>query len=229
MPRASISERSPAGGDLLLVGLDVDEATAAKYVAPGQYVRVTPEVGDAGYFVLASDPGDPRWQLLVRNAGDAADVLVRKPLGSTVNVSDPIGAGFPMDAARDRTVVLAVAGTALAVARPILRERLPRGRAGDTFIFLGVRSPRDVPLAGEVERWIAAGVRVVLCLSRPESEEDERVLPAASRFAGYVQDALARARDEGTLPPSPLVLAAGPEAMLAALRTFDGAEVITNA
>jgi NAD(P)H-flavin reductase len=93
-----------------------------------------------------------------------------------------------------------------------------------------VRSPHDIPLTAEIEEWMNRGVQVHLCLSRPEAGDARAVLPRATRSEGYVQDALARARDGGLLGPSTLVLAAGPEQMLSALRssTIDF-DVVTNA
>lgn len=230
MASAVLAERRDCGAGLLFVTIDVDAGVATKYVAPGQYVRVTPEKGDPGYFVLASNPGDRGFELLVRNAGDAADVLATLPLGSHVDVSEPMGDGFPMNVARGRPLAVAVAGTALAVARPILRERIAESDARTSCVFLGVRAASDVPLASEVEGWIEEGVRVVLCLSRDEAAADRSVLADAARFPGYVQDAIARARTEGTLEPNALVFAAGPVAMLTALRAMSpDIDVVTNA
>jgi NAD(P)H-flavin reductase len=228
MPTAVLSGRSDGGAGLLLVTLAVDDAVASKYVAPGQYVRITPAAGDAGYFVLASHPGDRAWELLVKNAGDAADLLASVPLGSAVEVSEPKGAGFPMSVARGRALAVAVAGSALAVARPILRERLAEDEAPRTTLFLGVRSAREVPLANEIEEWMSRGVRVCLCLSRAESAEDRGLFARAERFRGYVQDVLVSDARASAAGRSTLVFAAGPAPMLTALQSSE-LDVVANA
>src|SRR5262245_42881125 len=128
MTNAILAARRDAGAELLLVGLDVDAELAHAYTAPGQYVQINTERGN-GYFVLAGDLGAPRWELLVRNAGGAADALTSLVLGSAVDVSAPLGKGFPLESARGRPLIVAVVGTAMAVARPVMRRRIAEGDA----------------------------------------------------------------------------------------------------
>ncbi|AKU96841.1 Heterodisulfide reductase, cytochrome reductase subunit [Labilithrix luteola] len=229
---ATLAARRDAGADMLLVGIEVAGELADGYVAPGQYVEVDTGRGK-GYFVLAGGVGESRWELLVRNAGDAADALHLLPLGSALRVSMPLGHGFPLSNARGRPLVVAVVGSALAVARPVMRFRIESGDARTTHLFMGVRAARDVPLSDEVSAWREAGVNEVLCLSRTELDHDRAVLPGAIRAEGYVQQELERAIDTLRVPAGALVVAAGPEAMLAELRSFGAArhreiEVITN-
>lgn len=231
MPSAVLSGRRDAGGGLLLVTLLVQPAVAAAYRAPGQYVEVTVPKG-TGFFVLGSEPGDTAWELLVRNAGDAADALATLPVGSPIDVSRPHGAGFPVERARGRALAVAVVGSALGAARPVLRRRIAEGEGARTAAFVGVRSAADVPLASEVDEW-SRHARVVLCLSKAELDHHRAVLPGAARAAGYVQDAVRASLDASTLAPDALVFAAGPSAMLAALRDLgrrssSSLEVVSN-
>ena len=230
MPAARLSARRDAGGGLLLVALDVDADRARAYTAPGQYVEVRTPTGN-GYFVLASQLGASPWELLVRNAGDAADALVSLPFGGVVDVEGPMGAGFAVAKVQERPVVLAVVGSALAVARPVVAMRIAEGVAARTFLFLGLRAPTDLPIADEVEAWSAQGVNVVLCLSRSELHHHPEVLPVAKRAVGYVQVAVAQALASGALPSGALVVVAGPDAMLADMRALSRTspiEVVTN-
>jgi len=230
MPSAVLSARSDAGGGLLLVALDVDAERARAYTAPGQYVEVR-TASAHGFFVLASQIGETPWELLVKNAGDAADALVSLPFGSTIEVKGPMGKGFAVARIVDRPVVVAVVGSALAVARPVLATRIAEGVAENTFLFLGLRAPTDLPIADEVAAWSDQGVNVVLCLSRAELEHHPEVLPKAKRAMGYVQVAVARAVEAGVLPPGALAVVAGPDAMLADMRALSRTapiEVVTN-
>ncbi len=230
MPSAVLSARSDAGGGLLLVTLDVDAERARAYTAPGQYVEVR-TASAHGFFVLASQIGETPWELLVKNAGDAADALVSLPFGSTIEVKGPMGKGFAVARIVDRPVVVAVVGSALAVARPVLATRIAEGVAENTFLFLGLRAPTDLPIADEVAAWSDQGVNVVLCLSRAELEHHPEVLPKAKRAMGYVQVAVARAVEAGVLPPGALAVVAGPDAMLADMRALSRTapiEVVTN-
>lgn len=212
----------------MLVALGVERALARAYGAPGQYIEIRTPRGN-GYFVLAGQLGEPTWELLVRNAGDAADVLATAPLGTALEVSAPLGDGFPAERGTGRQLVVAVVGSALAVARPLVARRVADGTAARTHVYVGARSGLDVPLPEEVDGWSAGGVEVVLCLSRRELDHDLSRLPRARREVGYVQDVVARDVDGGRLSGA-LVFAAGPEAMLLAMRGLPGSvlEVVTN-
>ena len=214
---AVLSARSTVGGELLLISLDVDEERARHYTTPGQYIEVKAETAN-GYFVLASDVGQRPWQLLVKNAGGAADALATLPLGAPINVAGPKGAGFSVERMKARHVVVAVVGSALGVARPVVRRRIADGAATATHLFLGLRAPTELAIASEVADWAASGVRVILCLSRTELDHHPEVLPAAHRVVGYVQHALAAALETGEVPHGTLVIAAGSDAMLADMR-----------
>lgn len=221
MQDAVLSARHDAGGGLQLVTLDVRADAVRAYTTPGQYIEVKTDAGD-GYFVLASDVAKPPWLLLVKNVGGASESLATLPIGSTVAFEGPLGAGFPVARMKDRHVVVAVVASALGVACPVVARRIAEGAASSTHLFLGLRAPSDLPMAAEVREWSMAGVEVVLCLSRGELDLDRDVLASAKRFAGYVQHALARALETGEVPHGALVVAAGPEAMLADMRSIGG-------
>src|SRR5690606_5370271 len=121
--------------------------------------------------------------------------------------------------ASGRPLVVAVAGSALAVSRPILRERIARGEGPTTRVYIGARTARDVALAHEVADWAASGVRVVLCLSRPEPAEAD-LLAASRRASGRVQSVLRSDLLEGVVGDA-LVFAAGPAGMLDDLRALE--------
>lgn len=233
MHAARLMARAPAGGDLILVTLVPPPELVTRYVCPGQYLDVRVRRDDeevSGYFVLASVPGAFEWELLVRNAGDAADLLSRQPLGSEVLVSPPLGGGFPLDRVRHRPLTIAVVGSGIGVARPLVTSRLRDHDGARTSVYFGLRAARELPLERELGQWIDQGVRIVLCLSRGELDDDAHVLRAAARQEGYVQSVVERE------PRSALgtVFAVGPEAMLADMRALairpgePPLEVVTN-
>ena len=217
--RAVLTARSPAGGELLLVSLEVDEAIARGYTTPGQYIEVKADSGN-GYFVLASNVGERPWQLLVKNAGGAADALATEPIGTSFPIVGPLGAGFSVERMRSRHVAVAVVGGAIGVARSVVGRRIADGAATATHLFLGMRAPTDLAIPREIAHWVASGVEVVLCLSRSELDHHKEILPGARRAAGYVQHALTRALETGAVPHGTLVIAAGPDAMLADMRSL---------
>lgn len=241
MHTAVLSAREDAGGELLLVSLEVEDAIARKYTTPGQYIEVQAGA-EKGYFVLSNDVGQRPWQLLVKNSGGAADALATLPLGSVLTVDGPLGQGFSVERMRSRHVVVAVVASALGVARSVLARRIADGSAGLTHLFVGLRAPTDVPIRKEVEAWAESGITVVLCLSRSELHHHPEILPRARRVSGYVQTALRRALKGGEVPHGTLVIAAGPPAMLddmkslaaerspagGAVRVEPSIEVLTN-
>jgi NAD(P)H-flavin reductase len=154
----------------------------------------------------------------VKNAGGAADALATLRLGTELAIVGPLGTGFSVARMKSRHVAVAVVGSALGVARPVVAQRIDDGAAASTHLFIGLRTPTDLPIASEVERWSEQGVQVVLCVSRTELDRHAEVLPRARRVAGYVQQALARALETGDVPHGTLVIAAGPDAMLADMR-----------
>ncbi|MBS2016520.1 MAG: hypothetical protein JST00_26790 [Deltaproteobacteria bacterium] len=206
----------------MLVGLAPSDDDARAYTAPGQYVEVAAP-HERGYFVLASPVGARPWELLVRDNGEAAALLVASPLGTELDVSRPQGAGFALDRLRGRPLVIAVVASALGAARALVAARLDERSAEPrppTTVLVGVRSAVDVPLAVEVEAWIADGIEVVLCLSRAELDAHRDVLPRAVRAHGYVQAVVQERRARGLLAAGAVIAGAGPAPMLADLRTF---------
>lgn len=237
--QAVLTARRDAGAGTYLVTLTPPPDRAHAYRAPGQYIKVHARSG--GYFVLAGEVDAPSWELLVRNSGGAADALATDPEGTSLETSGPLGEGFALDRAKHRPLIVAVAGSALAVARPIMRERIAQREISSTTIYLGARTPRDVPLEGEVAGWARAGARLVLCLSQAEGEDEaaRSAFPTAIHASGWVQrvleDDLQKAgsgsRQEKAPDAATLIFAAGPLAMLdevRALGAVHGLEVITN-
>lgn len=187
--------------------------------------------------MLASEPSAPSWEILVRNNGEASIDLLEAPEGTVVGATTALGEGFPVAKARGRALLVAVVGSALSVARPLLRERIAHREAPLTSVYVGVRSSRELPLADEVAGWAHAGARVVLCLSR-SSDDDPATLPEAVRTEGYVQrvvkEEISRGplgRGAGESGPHAFVFAAGPAEMLEAMRGLrtPTLEVVTNA
>jgi NAD(P)H-flavin reductase len=211
---ATVARKEPVGAGLVRVVLEPAPAQRASYARPGQYVWVAPPVGDGGYFVLAGDPGTAPWEFVIRGGGDAADWLLAAAPGAPVAVTDALGAGFDLDAARGEVAAVAVTAGAIAFARCIVRARIGAGDAARTHVFVGVAGPDDVPLADELASFRAEGARVIACLASgaPSHPWEER---------GTVAEALERRLAEGLRPVR--VYMAGNPAMMDGLRALAGA------
>lgn len=226
-----LTARRDAGAGLHLVTLTPPAANAAAYQSPGQYIQVRTDSG-SGYFVLAGEIHAPSWEILVRNNGEASIDLIGAPEGTVVAATAPLGKGFPLERARGRGLALGVVGSALSVARPIMRDRIAHREAALTSVYIGVRSAREIGLPDEVAGWAHAGARVVLCLSRT-ADDDPAVLREAVRAEGYVQAVVSAEIGAGKWAGETahaMVFAAGPAGMLEAMRGLTTAtlEVVTN-
>lgn len=213
-PRAILSRRD-IGGGLWLVSLE--GAGVSSYRTPGQYTWVEAE-GVGGYFVLAQRLGDSEWEIILREGGGAADVLVRARPGDIVQATSALGRGFPCEETRDRALVIAVPTSAIAVARPVAQWRLDRGLAARTTLLLGAKDKSDVPLLDELSAFREGGLEVIICLSR-ESPASE---PGYAR--GHVQDIA-----KGLVGERPLFFVAGGTKAESGVRaTFPDAEIHSN-
>jgi NAD(P)H-flavin reductase len=204
---ALLTERRDAGGGLVEIVLSVADEVRVSYVAPGQYTQITAG-GEERFFVLSGDPGAPNWRFLTRGGGGASDHLLALPLESVVTVTAAQGRGFPYEVARSRDLLIAVTGTGIAAARPLVRARVRDGVARRTEVFVGVRKRSDAPLAVELDAWRKEGVSVTLCLSAEDADG-----PGARR--GYVQDIV---QERAPSHPGGVIFAAGVPEMVEALR-----------
>jgi sulfhydrogenase subunit gamma (sulfur reductase) len=210
---ARVVARGDAGGGLSVLTVEAARDVLATYTSPGQYIEVRVR-GETGYFVLASDPGAHAWELILRAGGGASDVLLAMGAGGSIEVSTAIGAGFPMNEARGRPVIIALSGTGIAAARPLVHRRIADGDAARTQLLVGVRARAELPIEATIDRWAAEGLRVVVCLSQPLGH----AAPDDARFRrGYVQDVL-RGHPDLRPPPGARIFAVGLSSMIDALR-----------
>ncbi|HLK36345.1 MAG TPA: FAD-dependent oxidoreductase [Polyangiaceae bacterium] len=227
----TLLRREDAGGGLSRVTIDPGESLALSYTDPGQYVEVR-AAGEAGYFVLASEPRTRPWQLIMRAGGGVSDVLLVASPGDPLDITRAIGSGFPLREARGRHLIVAVGGTGVAAALPILRHRMRDGDERLTTILIGLRNEDEIPIQGELEAWAGAGVDVVVCLSQgPRAPASGKVRLGR----GYIQDILRElAAAERYALRGSLVFAVGPTSMVTSLRDLApelgiaAGDVVTN-
>ncbi len=222
MPRATLSEREPAGGGLDRVRLLIDEPTARTHSRHGQYIEIrhdggfgldssedhTSPAAARGYFAIASAPRESTWDVLVRDGGAMGDRLRALPLGSTLVVSEATGPGFPVERAAALPLIVAATGSGIAAVLSTIGARIDDGDAGRTFVLYGVRDRSELALQAELDAMRRAGVEVAVCLSREHVNEP-------GFYRGYVQD-VARAHEWRLA--NALVFAAGNEAMIEGMR-----------
>ena len=130
--------------------LELERLHAAPFVfAPGQFNMIyVPGRGE----VAISISGDParadRLVHTVRAVGAATRALTGLEPGRELGIRGPYGRGWPVEAARDRHVVIVAGGIGLAPLRPLIHvlaaraeERAARGLA--TTLYYGARAPAE--------------------------------------------------------------------------------------
>lgn len=207
---ATLVEKTNAGGGLVRVTLRPPDDVHVEYMYPGQYLEL--RVGDAkGYFVIASDPGGSTWELLLRPAPGASESALALPVGATLQISRAQGQGFGVGRFQGKPLVLALAGSGVAVAKPVASARSAQDLAR-TFVYLGLRDALDPPGRQELEWLQSKGVPVVLCESGAAAAM--RPTPAFETEPGRLQDVLAR---RGATALARDVIFAGPDGAAKAL------------
>jgi sulfhydrogenase subunit gamma (sulfur reductase) len=195
------------------VRLALPAELAGAHERPGQVVKARTGAGE-GFFALANapDPAGVAELLVKRGAGDVADALVAAAVpGRSVLLTRPFGAGFPIEEAEGRDVLLFAAGSAIGPIRALVQHLMGhRNRFGRVTLFYGQRRGGEFAYRGEHLDWERRGVRVVLC---PSGEDD-----AWRGVRGWVQD-VARSLAFGGVPPGEAVaFVSGMTAMVSDVR-----------
>lgn len=205
---ATLSAVRPAGHGLVWLALHAPTHLAIAHRHPGQYiqVRTSPEAKPS-FMALANAPGEA-WGLLVKDEGAGA-ALAALPEGSPLELTVPMGPGFPVDDFQQgRDLLFVGVGTGLAPLRSALREALTKRAYFGRLVWLaGAKDAASMPFTDELADWRSAGVELHLAYS-------QATLPNAHR--GYVQDRLAAATGGSAAPFAALVC--GMPAMESAVR-----------
>jgi ferredoxin-NADP reductase len=176
---STLIARVPVAIDQMTLEIEAPDGALERFERPGQFVRVrvTTDEGTAheGIFAMLSAPGEGALRFLIRTpnpeGGEAADRLAQLPIDSPLEVTFPTGEGFALDRARGRDLVFVATGTAIAPVRSAIEFVLARRRDfGALALHHGLRSPEHLAIAGDVERWRAAGVAVFLHYSEPQPD-----------------------------------------------------------
>lgn len=172
---------------------------------PGQFTMVYRYgVGE----VPISISGDPSEDVLVhtiRAVGPVTRAICALKKDDVLGIRGPYGAGWPLEEARGRDVVIVAGGVGIAPLRPavysILRER---DRFGRVALFVGARTPKDLLFGKELEKWrgrFDLDVHVTVDSAKPGWRGD----------VGVVTRLLPRAAFD---PASAVAILCGPEIMM---------------
>ena len=181
LPIASARE---IAADQTLFTFDWPTAYARAYTTPGQFVKLAHGEAKPGFYVLASHPGESPAHLLIKESSEATAALRRLPAGTVLNMTAPMGKGFPLDKAKGKEVLLLAAGSGIAAIRPVLGYiQRHREAFGPVHLLYGERGAERFAFQEDLAGWAADGIAVHCCVSGPANG-------AAFGKKGYVQEIL---------------------------------------
>jgi NAD(P)H-flavin reductase len=141
--------------DTFTLTLQPQNGTGESSFQPGQFSMVWVfGVGELP-ISISGDPGKhDRLTYTVRSVGKATNALVSQKAGAGVGVRGPFGAGWPVEAAQGRDLVIVAGGIGLAPLRPVIYHALSHREEYDRLVLLyGARSPRDLLYRKELAVW----------------------------------------------------------------------------
>jgi CDP-4-dehydro-6-deoxyglucose reductase, E3 len=205
------------GADVMRVCLRLPAVEQLRFL-PGQYLDILLEDGRRRSFSIASPPHDSEHlELHVRLApgGGFTEWLFREArVGSLVRIEGPIGQFIYQNS--DRPLLLLAGGTGFAPLKSIVRHVLERRLLGlarearKIRLFWGVRTPEDLYERSLVESWVAHHAEFEFTPVFSHAPD------APAQNAGFVHEAVLRAAFDLQQYD---IYAAGPPAMIAAVRT----------
>lgn len=202
---ARVRRREPEGPLVWTLEIEAEDGEPMQF-APGQFNMLTAfGIGE----VPVSMSGDPhvRGPLVhtVRAVGPVSTALTNLRAGDTLGVRGPFGAGWPVNDAAQRDVVIVAGGLGLAPLRPAIYHLLAeREHYRRIVILYGARSPGDILFRGELESW----------RRKLDLDVDVTVDHAAGDWrgnVGFVTMFVARANLD---PSNTVALVCGPELMM---------------
>jgi len=104
---------------------------------------------------MSGDPANPGAMThTVRAVGAVTKAMGRLRRGDTIGLRGPFGAGWPVEDAAGKDVVMVAGGIGLAPLRPVIYHVLARReKYGRVSLLYGARAPGDVLYQSELEKW----------------------------------------------------------------------------
>lgn len=206
VPRvARVRRRRKDGPQVWTLEIEAEDGAGAGF-APGQFNMLTVFGAGEVPISLSGDPAESgRLVHTIRAVGAVSAALARLGPGEPVGLRGPFGAGWPMDAAAGRDIVVVAGGLGLAPLRPALYRLLAeRGRYGKIALLYGTRSPDEILFRRELEAW----------RRRLDIEIEVTVDHAIGDWRGHVGVVTTLIPHAAFDPPQTIALVCGPEVMM---------------
>ncbi len=163
MPQqARIEERIVETADTVSLRLSRVGGTPLTY-KPGQFNMLgVPGFGEAPFSFSSLDGDDNTFVHTIRAAGNVVLALHRLQPGDRVAFRGPFGAGWPLDQARGRSLIMVAGGIGMAPLRPVVEYALKhREDLRKVFLLYGAKTTDDLLFKQDFVRW-SQGITVLL-------------------------------------------------------------------
>jgi NAD(P)H-flavin reductase len=130
---------------------------------PGQFSMLgVPGFGEAPFSFSSLDGGDNTFVHTIRVAGNVVLALHRLAPGDHVAFRGPFGAGWPLDKAHGRNLIIVAGGIGMAPLRPVVEYALKhRDSLREVFLLYGAKTTDDLLFKQDFVRW-SEGITVLL-------------------------------------------------------------------
>ncbi|OHB68270.1 MAG: hypothetical protein A2Y77_02155 [Planctomycetes bacterium RBG_13_62_9] len=136
---------------------------------PGQFSMIgVPGFGEAPFSFSSLANGDNTFTHTVRVAGNVVLALHRLQPGDHVAFRGPFGAGWPLEKAHGRNLIMVAGGIGMAPLRPAVEYVLKnRDRFRAVFLLYGAKTSDEILYQRELARW-NEGITVLLAADEPQ-------------------------------------------------------------
>lgn len=239
--KVTTNEKACQSGSCVSIMVDVPAETAAEYAVPGQYVQVRLNEDTKPLFLAiasAPDKENASFEFLIKKT-EGNEWMTGAKGGDTVELSQVLGGGFPMEENFDgfkydfptQNVLLFAAGSGIAPIKAAMESGLlgvaagEEGGAGRTArLYYGVQNSDELCFVDSFSKWEQKGFQIVPVLSQAPDDWKGRT--------GYVQAALEEdgvpiPRNSGALMCGMKGMAESVKDVLSKAGVFEG-RVLTN-
>jgi len=168
--RIRVEERVMETGDTVSLKFSRSDSQPLQY-RPGQFNMIgIPGFGEAPFSFSSLDGADGTFVHTIRVAGNVVLALHRLQPGDQATFRGPFGAGWPLDKARDKNVLIIAGGIGMAPLRPVVEYVLKnRGDFRDVFLLYGAKTTDDILFKEQLADW-NEGIKVLLAADEVRGE-----------------------------------------------------------
>jgi NAD(P)H-flavin reductase len=189
--KARVIDNFPSADDQTLLRLDVPTDVWSSHIWHSQYVELILPGMPPWHATIANRPGFELFEFLVKDAGERSHRITNLKADDELEISKPMGPGFPILAYRNHDVILAASGVAICAMRPMIQEIIiNRADWGNVLLFYGERTADTFAFGEERELWREGLIDIYLSASRPGEGTTWK------GHVGYVQDYLVQVKPE---------------------------------